>query len=118
MANEINDAFVCMMEDYEPLSEDVCVQIEQDEPIVVDEESVARKLRQINISKSSWPDDTPNWLLKEYSNMLSPAITNILNTFFCESKVPHAWKLANAPPPPCPRQTRLRISTNILDRSP
>ena len=65
LANEINDAFVSMMEDYKPLSEDVCVQIEQDEPVVVDEESVARKLRQIN------------WLLKEYSDIyyLLPSLT-------------------------------------------
>ena len=75
LANEINDAFVSMLEDYEMLSEDACVQIEQDEPIVVDEESVARKLRQINISKSSGPGDTPNWLLKQYSDILSPANT-------------------------------------------
>ncbi len=106
LADEINDAFVCMMEDYETLSEDVCVQIEQDESIVVDEESVARKLRQINIPKSSGPDDIPNWLLKEYSDILSPAITNILNTSFCESKLLRAWKLANVPPPPPPAQDK------------
>ena len=100
LANEINNAFVSIMEDYEPLSEDLCVQIEQDEPIVVDEISVARKLRHINITKSSGPDDIPNWLLKEYSDILSPAITHILNASFGESKVPRAWKLANVSPLP------------------
>ena len=98
LANEINEAFVSMMQDYTPLSENVCVQIEHDEPIVVNEESVARKRRQISISKTVGPDDIPKWVLKEYSDILSSAITNILNTSFCESKVPRVWKLADVSP--------------------
>ena len=43
-------AFVSVMDDYTPSSEDVCVLTDHDEPIVVDEESISNKLRQINIS--------------------------------------------------------------------
>jgi hypothetical protein len=32
--------------------------------------------------------------------MLSPAVTNLINASFPESKVPHAWKLANVTPLP------------------
>ena len=35
-------AFVSVMDNYTPLSEDVCVLTDHDEPIVVDEESIAK----------------------------------------------------------------------------
>jgi hypothetical protein len=53
-------AFVSVMDNYTPLSEDVCVVTDHDEPIVVDEESIAKKLRQINISRAGGPDGIPN----------------------------------------------------------
>ena len=95
LANEIMKAFVSVMDNYTPLSEDVCVLTDHDEPIVVDEESIAKKLRQINISRAGGPDGIPNWVLKTFSDILSPAITNIINASFRESKVPRVWKLAN-----------------------
>ncbi|CAB4028709.1 Hypothetical predicted protein, partial [Paramuricea clavata] len=56
LANEIMKAFVSVMDNYTLLSEDVCVLTDHDEPIVVDEESIAKKLRQINISRAGGPD--------------------------------------------------------------
>ena len=100
LANEIMKAFVSVMDNYTPLSEDVCVLTDYDEPIVVDEESIAKKLRQINISRAGGPDGIPNWVLKTFSDILSPAITNIINASFRESKVPRVWKLANVTPLP------------------
>ena len=100
LANEIMKAFVSVMDNYTPLSEDVCVLTDHDEPIVVDEESIAKKLRQINISRAGGPDGIPNWVLKTFSDILSPAITNIINASFRESKVPRVWKLANVTPLP------------------
>jgi hypothetical protein len=100
LANEIMKASVSVMDNYTPLSEDVCVLTDHDEPIVVDEESIAKKLRQINISRAGGPDGIPNWVLKTFSDILSPAITNIINASFRESKVPRVWKLANVTPLP------------------
>ena len=100
LANEIMKAFVSVMDNYTPLSEDVCVLTDHDEPIVVDEESIAKKLRQINISRAGGPDGIPNWVLKTFSDILSLAITNIINASFRESKVPRVWKLANVTPLP------------------
>ena len=54
----------------------------------------------INISRAGGPDGIPNWVLKTFSDILSPAITNIINASFRESKVPRVWKLANVTPLP------------------
>ena len=68
-----------------------------DEPIVVDGESISK-----NVSRAGGPDGIriPNWVLKTFSDILSPAVTNIINASFRESKVSHVWKLANVPPLP------------------
>lgn len=41
LANKINEAFISVMNDYMPLSEDVVVPLDDDEPIIVTAESVA-----------------------------------------------------------------------------
>lgn len=50
LVNNINEAFISVMNDYMPLSQEVIVSIGDDEPITVTEESVALKLRQISNS--------------------------------------------------------------------
>ena len=106
LANKINDA---LFECYEGLytraiyhsgTEDVCVPPEDDEPIQVTTTPVTRQLRQISVSKASGPDCLPNWILKEYAEILAPAITDIINCSFRDSKVPQVWKIADVPPVP------------------
>ena len=74
-ADEINDAFVGVMQEYNPLSDDVMVLCEDDEPIQVTVDSVAARLSKIKISASraGGPDNLPNWVLKEFSDILAPA---------------------------------------------
>ena len=93
LANNINEAFVGVMQEYNPLSDD-------DEPISVSVDSVAARLRKISTSRAGDPDDLPNWVLKEFSDILAPALTEVLNQSFRESKVPRIWKLADVPPVP------------------
>ena len=71
-----------------------------DDPIVVTEQSVARKLREVSTSRASGPDDIPNWVLKEYADILAVPIAVILNASFSEVSVPRVWKLADVPPLP------------------
>jgi hypothetical protein len=52
-------AFVGVMDDYTRLSEDVFMLTDRDEPIVVDYESISKKLRQINISRAGDPGGIP-----------------------------------------------------------
>ena len=88
------------MHNYSPLADDVCVPTDDDEPIEVTVTAVTQKLRQISITRASRPDNLPNWVLKEYAEILAPAITDILNHSFRDCKVPRVWKIADVPPVP------------------
>ena len=86
---------------YSPLADSARVSADDDDPIVVTEQSVARKLREVSTSRASGPDDIPNWVLvKEYSDILAVPIADILNASFSEVSVPRVWKLADVPPLP------------------
>ena len=82
------------MQDYNPLSDDAFVLCEDDEPIWVTIDSAAKQLSAMG------PDDLPNWVLKEYSDVLAPVITEVLNQSFRESTVPRVWKLEYVLPLP------------------
>ena len=100
LGNKINEAFISVMKDFSPLPEDFNLQTDNDEPITTSEETVAQLLRAISVSKASGPDELPNWVLKNFSDILAPAITIILNASFRECKVPKVWKMADVPPVP------------------
>ena len=61
-----------------------------------------------HLNKSSGPDNIPNWLLKEYAELLADPITDILNTSFKEQRVPITWRTANITPIP-----KVRLVTNL-----
>lgn len=50
--------------------------------------------------KASGPDDTPNWLLREYADPLAYPVSKIISASFVEQHLPHTWKLANVSPLP------------------
>ena len=82
LSEKINEAFVSVMQGYSPLSENILVASEDDEPLSVTEAAVARKLRAMSTSRAGGPDNLPNWVLKEYADILAFPIADILNTFF------------------------------------
>ena len=100
LANKINQAFVSVMDGYSPLTESVCVDTNGDQPITVTENSVRRKLRKISCARAGGPDDLPNWVLREFADILAAPVADILNSSFSECKVPRAWKIADVPPLP------------------
>ena len=100
LSNEINKAFISVMQSYNPLSEDVCVSVEDDVPISTSELVVAAKLKEISTSRAGGPDGLPNWVLKEFAEILATPITDILNTSFRDCKVPRIWKIADVCPLP------------------
>lgn len=63
-------------------------------------DSVATRLSKISASRAGEPDGLPNWVLKEFSDILAPAVTEVLDQSFRESKVPRIWKQADVPPVP------------------
>ena len=100
LSNEISKAFISVMQSYNPLSEDVCVSMEDDVPISTSELVVAAKLKEISTSRAGGPDGLPNWVLKEFAEILATPITDILNTSFRDCKVPRIWKIADVCPLP------------------
>ena len=100
LANKINQAFISVMDGYSPLPESVCVDINRDQPITVTEISVRRKLREISCARAGEPDDLPNWVLREFADILAAPVADILNSSFSEWKIPRAWKIADVSPLP------------------
>ena len=88
------------MNSYSALPEDLCFPNDENECIQVTVDSVTEKLRQIDKSKASGPDNLPSWLLKTYADILAPTITDVLNSSFLEGEVPSMWKIANIAPLP------------------
>ena len=86
-AKKINQAFVSVIEDYIPLAEEVRVSLEEDELIIVTESAVARKLREVSLVRAGGPNDLPNWVLKDFSDILAFPIADILNTLFRDCTV-------------------------------
>ena len=69
------------MQGYSPLSENVQVALEDNEPnLSVTEATVGRKLRAVNTPRDGGPDNLPTWVLKEYADILASPIADILNT--------------------------------------
>ena len=70
------------MEDYSPLTDCVRVDMDDDQPISVNEHSVGLKLREISCARAGGPDDLPNWVLREHADILAAPIAENLNTYF------------------------------------
>ena len=88
------------LQEYNPLSNDTLVLCEDDELISVTTDFVVTRLSKISTSRVGGPDDLPNRVLKKFSDILAPVLTEVLNQSFQESKVPRTWKLADVPPVP------------------
>ena len=50
--------------------------------------------------KSCGPDNIPNWLLREYADLIAFPVCRILNASFKEQRLPRSWKLADVTPLP------------------
>ena len=74
----------------------------EDEPefLSVTEERVLKVLSKLHARKASGPDNVPNWLLKEYAEILASPIAQILNASYFEQRLPTIWKMADVPPLP------------------
>lgn len=66
----------------------------------VSEERVQKTLAGLNSHKASGPDEIPNWLLKDFSDVLAQPITPIINASYYEQRLPTMWKMANVTPLP------------------
>ena len=58
------------------------------------------ELRRFTCNKATGSDGIPNWLLKEYADILSYPITSVLNRSFAEQRLPTRWKNTDVIPVP------------------
>jgi hypothetical protein len=115
LADAMNAFFVGVSSDIQPLDDNVLSELSDDycDDFIVEPSQVLYKLEKINCSKSSGPDDIPNWFLKELAPFLANPICAIYNASIREGTVCNLWKTANVTPvpkqhPPKNIQTDLR----------
>ena len=106
IANAINSALLEPLQTFEILDQSTVELDHKDngEVLKVSVVCVCHLLRHLNKYKPPGPDNIPNWLHKEYAELLADPITNILNTTFKEQKVPIIWRTANITPIPKVKQ--------------
>ena len=97
-ANSINKPFLEPLEEYRPSCLITCLALEKDLPKFL-LGSIQERCLESNIllkpCKLCWPDRIPNWLLREYADLMVFAVCRILNVLFKEQRLPRPWKLVN-----------------------
>ena len=97
LANLINATFLSPMQEFTPLSEETFQQpqaLSTEQPFAIIVQAVYLQLASINPMKASRPDGI-YWLLKENADLLSDAVTDIINSSFAERGLPPSWKSAD-----------------------
>ena len=102
LANIINQAFLEPLEEYrleQPLTK---FPAPTDSPKLheVSELRIMKLLATLNPSKACGPDEIPNWLLKEYAELLAFPVSKIINSSFKEQRLPKISKFADVSPLP------------------
>ena len=93
LANSINKAFLEPLEEYRLSCPITRLALEKNSPefLEVSEERVWKILSKLNPFKSCGPDRIPNWLLREYADLIAG---------LKEQRLPRSWKLADVTPLP------------------
>ena len=102
LANIINQAFLEPLEEYR-LEQPLTKFLTNAASPKLREESELRVMKlmaTLNPSKACGPDEIPNWLLKEYAELLALPVSIIINSSFKEQRLPKIWKFANISPLP------------------
>jgi len=102
LANSINKAFLEPLEEYRLLCPITRLALENNLPefLEVSEERVWKTLSKLNPFQSCGPGRIPNWLLREYADLIAFPVCRILNVSFKEQRLPRSWKLADVTPLP------------------
>ena len=99
IANLINDALLEPMSSYQPVNCSPPFKVHSEVPQLSDA-IVYSMLLKVNPSKSSGPDEVPNWILKDYAEIVAMPVRIILNSSYLEQELPPIWKQANVTPLP------------------
>ena len=112
-ANFVNSAFLEPLEKYK-LPAPLESLPTEDIPKIpcVSKKRVKRTLLKVNPTKAATLDTIPNWLLKEYANILAFQVTEILNASYSQRRLPSVWKMPMSHP--CRKRNRLFLDLKIL----
>ena len=104
VADHINCALLEPLEEYCSIEKIPRPPLEDQSPkyLVVTKYDVYKKLSYLNAAKACGPDGVPNWILREYAELLAYPVATILNASFKEQTMAHprAWKLSDVTPLP------------------
>ena len=103
LANAINNAFLEPMKELDPF-----FPIDPQENSISDQPrdhittpwETYKKLESLNVSKAPGTDAIPNFVYKEFAEILTCLISNLINCSFSHQFLPSLWKLANVIPVP------------------
>ena len=104
IASAINEALLEPLQSYQPINcENTSVLLPTGEGAEFPKISTHRvyiNLKRLNKHKAPGPDGIPNWVLKEYAEILAQPITDILNTSYKEQKLPSVKEIGEYNTPP------------------
>ena len=93
VVNIINDAFLSVMSEFEPLQPNTDAQTTDEVPAFqLSEISVFKKLSSLNPSKATGPDGVPAWLLQENADFPAQPNADIISLSFKDARLPQLWK--------------------------
>ena len=59
---------------------------EESEVLTMSEAAVSSALKKLNFLKASGPDGMPNWLLREYVELIAGPVTSVIDSSFAEQR--------------------------------
>ena len=95
----VNAAFVELLKSSQRL-ESVPTPEVGSKPLIIPESAILSALEKLNPRKAAGPDEIPNWLLKEYPDIIAYPVSTINNCSFAENRLPLTWKMADVVPIP------------------
>ena len=102
LANAINNAFLEPMQEFDPFNpNDDQTTSMSDQPLdITTLWETYNKLKLLSTSKAPGPDDVPNFVYKEYAEILACPISSLINCSLRHQFLPSLWKLDNIIPIP------------------
>ena len=99
LADAINETFAEVSADLDPLKPpEMPINRPVPDKYIIHTHQVEKRLSQIKLKKAIGPDNIPNWILKEYSDILAPPVSAIFNTTLRTANIPSMWLSANICP--------------------
>ena len=99
IANMFNSAFVEPLKSFQRL-ESIPLLRKGTHTADLSESAILSALEKLNPRKAAGPDEIPNWLPKEYTDILAYHVSSITNCSIAENRLPLAWKMAHIRPIP------------------